>query len=245
MRIDEDYLEYMKRYRLLYHQNNKERICKKSHDYYRDNREKVLSKEKERRQIPEVKQKLKLKREKYMIKTDVILRKIDYDKKYVRGKINTKKILEIEQSLSFIKELYYEQNLDVTSIAKKLDTSNAVILAVLRRNNLFVKPKAFHNQKCLECSNGLMVKSNSERRIVELLLQSQVSFVYEQPVKYGDTTYYPDFYFPENDLYVEYAGLMDKRWYVAQLEKKKYAMVDLNKNYVIITKPEQIVEVLA
>lgn len=161
-------------------------------------------------------------------------------KDLANGKIITPKVLEINNNLEEIKDLYFNKNWDTKTIAIHLKTNQLIILAVLRRNGLPVKPKAFHNQKFIECSNGLMVKSNSERRIVEILLQKNIPFEYEKPIKYANTTYFPDFYFPNQNVLVEYAGLMDKEWYAKQIEKKKMAYKELNLNAIFITKPEQI-----
>ena len=249
----------------LHRQKNHSRIQKHFHEWYMNNRDELIAKDRLRRSTPKFQQR----QQDYNRQPDVILRKQAYkqsekgrqndkqyyennktkwtlrSKKMIAGKIPTKSVLELEKSLPLIKELYYNKNYDALSIAKHFKTSQSIVLAVLRRNNLSVKPKAFHNQACLECSNGLMVKSNSERRIVEFLLNMGVSFVYEKPIKYGKTTFFPDFYIPEKDVFVEFAGLMGIAWYEAQLEKKKLAMAELNKNYIIITKPEQIAEVLA
>lgn len=237
--------EYKKVYHPLYHQRNQEKICKKSHDYYWANREEVLLKQKRHCNQPEVKKIISKRRKTYREKPKHKKMQKDFQRKYRLGEIITSRILEIEKSFSFIRELYLEKDYDASSIAKKFKTSNSVILAVLRRNSISIKPKIFCNKRAIPCSNGLLVKSNSERVIVETLLQKGIDFVYEQPLPYKDTIYYPDFYLPDRDLFVEFAGLTDKKWYVEQLEKKRKAYQDLQKNVSFITKPEQIVEVLA
>ena len=192
-----------------------------------------------RRLRPDVKEQEK----NYRIKKKVIQKQ--YSKDYINGRIVTPKILLLEKSLPLIKKLYYEQGWDAKSIADKLSCTKDVIIAVLRRNNLPVKQKQFSPKRYLPCSNGLLVRSNPERIIVEFLINNNVEFVYEQPLPYKDTIYYPDFYLPDRNLFVEFAGLTDKKWYVKQLEKKRRAYRDLQKNVSFITKPEQIVEVLA
>jgi hypothetical protein len=236
------------------YEQNKEEKKKYSNEYYYNNRDKIKPKkavyrkkyaprhnelERLRRLRPDVKQKEKI----YRQGRTLIMK--DYHKDYSQGIISTKKILEIEKSLPLIKELYYEEGWDAKSIGDRLSCTNAIIIAVLRKNNLLVKQKQFSRKRYLPCSNGLLVRSNAERLIVETLLQRGISFVYEQPIPYKDTTYYPDFYIPDRDLFVEYAGLTDKSWYVEKLEKKRLAYQDLQKNVLFITKPEQIIEVLA
>lgn len=235
--------EYLKKYRPLYHQKNKEKICKKSHDYYWANREEVLSKNKDYRNCPEVKKMYQDTTKIYREKPNNKQRAKDLGKKYRLGELITPRILEIEKSLSLIKELYLEENYDASSIAKKFNTSNSVIFAVLRRNNIPIKPKIFCNKRVIPCSNGLLVKSNSERVIVEILLQKGIDFVYEPHLQ--NIRFIPDFFLPEKDLFVEFAGLTDKGWYNEQLEKKKKAYQEQNINVAFITKPEQIIEVLA
>jgi hypothetical protein len=168
-----------------------------------------------------------------------------YKKDYAKGMIITPKILLIEKSLPLIKELYFGRRWDAKSISSKLSCTKDVIIAVLRKNNLPVKQKQFSPKRYLFCSNGLLVRSNPERIIIEYLIENNVEFIYERPIPYKETTYYPDFYLPEKDLYVEYAGLTDKGWYNKQLEKKKQSYQELNINATFITRPEQIVEVLA
>jgi hypothetical protein len=201
--------------------------CKEQKRNYRiKNKEKICEHNRLWRQKPENKRRAK-----------------DFGQKYRLGEIITPRILEIEKSLSLIREMYIEKNYDTNNIAKKFHTSSSVILAVLRRNNIPIKPKIFCNKRAIPCSNGLLVKSNSERIIVEILLQKNIPFIYEPNLP--TIRFIPDFYIPEKDLYVEYAGLTDKDWYNEQLEKKKETYEKLNINAVFINKPEQITDVLA
>jgi len=238
----------------LYYQQNTQAKKEYSKKYYHKNFDKIKPKkalykkkhsdrnnelERLRRLLPKVREHNR----NYNFKRKDIQRK--YRKDYTNGRVVTPKILLLEKSLPLIKKLYYEQGWDAKSIADKLSCTKDVIVAVLRRNNLPVKQKQFSPRRYLPCSNGLLVRSNPERIIVEFLINNNVEFIYEQPLPYKDTIYYPDFYLPDRDLFVEFAGLTDKKWYVEQLEKKRKAYQDLQKNVSFITKPEQIVEVLA
>jgi hypothetical protein len=241
--VRERNIVYMKKYHPLYHQKNKDKNCKKSHDYYWANRNKISSQGKEYRGRPEVKKHYQISTRLYREKPENKKRNEIMSKKYRNGEITSPTILEMERRIGFIRELYLQKNYDIYGIAKKLNTSKSIISAVLRRNSISIKPKIFCNKRAIPCSNGLLVKSNSERVIVETLLQKGINFVYEPHLP--DTRFIPDFYLPDRDLFVEFAGLTDKKWYVEQLEKKRKAYQDLQKNVSFITKPEQIVEVLA
>jgi len=56
------------------------------------------------------------------------------------------------------------------------------------------------------------VKSYGEMDIANFLYQNNIEYVYESPYKYNTSTneytqYTPDFYLPEEDIYIEYFGI--------------------------------------
>lgn len=227
--------EYARKYSKIYHQIHKEEIKV----YEKNHLARIYELHRLRRLRPDVKEKDRAYR---MTRRD---KDCQYKKDYAKGTIITPKILLMEKSLPLIKELYYGRRWDANSVAKKFNTHTAVILAILRKNNLPVKQKQFSPKRYLSCSNGLLVRSNPERVIVEYLIENNIEFIYERPIPYKNTTYYPDFYIVEKGLFVEFAGLTDKDWYNDKLERKKEAYRELNINATFITRPEQIVEVLA
>jgi hypothetical protein len=188
--------------------------------------------------IPEVKEKRRENARQYNQRRKV---KIQH-KKYCNFEIITPSIKKIKQKLPLIKRLYLKENHSATSIAKKLKTSPNLIIGLLRKNNIPIKPKIFCNKRAIPCSNGLLVKSNSERAIVEILLQRNIPFVYEPHLQ--NIRFVPDFFLPVQDLFVEFAGLTDKKWYNEQLAKKKEVYTEINLNAIFITKPEQIIEAI-
>lgn len=198
---------------------------------------------KEKRKIysakPEIKEKRKENARKYNQTKKVKMR----HKKYCDFEIKTPLIIKIKQRLPMIRKLYTKENHSAISIAKKLKTSPNLIIGILRKNGIEIKPKIFCNKRTIPCSNGLLVKSNYERIIAETLLQENMPFIYEP--RLSNSRFIPDFYLPEKDLYVEYAGLTDKEWYNKQLEKKKQTYQELNIKAIFITKPEQIIEIIA
>jgi hypothetical protein len=164
-----------------------------------------------------------------------------YHTKYRAGELITPAIQKLMQNKEqIIKE--YQQGKDSIELGKENGVNHMTILAFLRNQKIQIKEKKFC--KNINCSNGLRVRSYAEKRIVNILLDKSIKFVYGKSIKYKDTIFFPDFYFPEQDLYVEYAGLLGIETYETQLEKKRLAMRELNKKYVIITDPTQILEVL-
>lgn len=78
-----------------------------------------------------------------------------------------------------------------------------------------------------KCNNGLMVRSKSERTIVNKLLEYGIIFKYEAPIEIGGFLYYPDFTILKKDGTIvlwEHFGLMNNEEYlVKSLQKiRKY-----------------------
>ena len=173
-------------------------------------------------------------------------RKAESDKKYHKEYRVGKRITPtIKRLFEYKDEIIYEyvnQGKDSVELAKKYFTSPDCIIALLKHLNISIKERKFG--KSVLCKNGLKVKSYAEKRIIDILLDKSIKFIYGKSIKYKDKMFFPDFYFPEKDLYVEYAGLLGIETYEEQLERKKQAMQELDKKYIIITKPEQILEVM-
>lgn len=77
----------------------------------------------------------------------------------------------------------------------------------------------------LTCSDGHIVKSKAEREIDNYLFNNRIPHVYEKPFPIdGDKSHdlHPDFYLPDQDLYIEYWGFDDSNEEYAS--RKKYKM---------------------
>jgi superfamily I DNA/RNA helicase len=85
--------------------------------------------------------------------------------------------------------------------------------------NLFgnTKPKEKINKyknipepgKNIKCSDGTVVRSKAENRIVEKLIKNRIRFEYEPMVAWADMYFEPDFFFPDFGIYAEYWGMMN------------------------------------
>lgn len=89
--------------------------------------------------------------------------------------------------------------------------------------------------KCLVCSNGFNVLGKWEQNFVEFCLKQSIKI--EQPntgfsyIWNGERTYFPDFYLPDYDLWIEIKGLETERdrakWKsIVETHKKNLYVVD-------------------
>jgi hypothetical protein len=164
-----------------------------------------------------------------------------YGTKYRAGEQITPLIQKLSRSKEqIIKE--YQQGKDSIELGNEYGVSFTTMLAFLHHQKIEIKDMLFG--KRVSCSNGLQVKSYAEKRIVELLLEKNIRFIYEKKITYNNRNYFPDFYFPEIETYVDYAGLIGKKDYDERLEMKRIAIEGMNKKYFIITKPEQVFGVI-
>ncbi len=88
------------------------------------------------------------------------------------------------------------------------------------------------------CSSGAFVRSDCEARIADKLYEHKICVAYEKVVPYDDEKtgerklLHPDFYLPEENLYIEYNGLTGKDY----LTKKEYTeKIYKNKGLNILT----------
>jgi len=88
-----------------------------------------------------------------------------------------------------------------------------------------------------ECTTkrGERVKSNTERRIADLLYSRGINYEYEKPVRiWFLTRVRPDFYLPDYDVYIEYHGLLShvtlgkKYKQGVEFKRKHYDRLDMN-----------------
>ena len=68
-----------------------------------------------------------------------------------------------------------------------------------------------HEPPVIACSNGIKVRSGSERILVEYFIAQGIRFEYETPVKLSKWgfPFRPDFYLPEVDSFIEFQGMWD------------------------------------
>lgn len=75
-----------------------------------------------------------------------------------------------------------------------------------------------YGNKKVRCESGVYVRSGSEARIADKLFSRGIRVVYEQSVSYvdektGETkVLHPDFYLPDEKLYIEYNGYTGKEY---------------------------------
>lgn len=71
----------------------------------------------------------------------------------------------------------------------------------------------FQEERKIEAVNGLRVRSKSEAGIVSILVNRNIPFLYEFPLKIGNRTVYPDFTLldirQQSEKYLEHLGKMD------------------------------------
>jgi hypothetical protein len=171
--------------------------------------------------------------------------KRQYKQKYNLGLVFTPTLKKAQKRIRTIRMLY-AQRMDAYSIAKALGFSRTTITAILKANNILLRPRRYAGRKRdIVCLNGTKVRSYPEKIIADTLFKNKIPFVYEKKILCENTRFYPDFYIPDRDLYIEYAGLAGIPKYDLQLERKKLAMKKLKMNYLIMTKPEQICEALS
>lgn len=94
-----------------------------------------------------------------------------------------------------------------------------------------------YGNKEWEADNGVTVRSKGEMIILNCLWKKHIRAIYEKPVMIGEETFRPDFYLPDQDLYIEYNGLDDPGYLKRKEETlKKYKKRGLN--VVVLTDEE-------
>ncbi len=97
-------------------------------------------------------------------------------------------------------------------------------ITVVIDNNLKCEVIDEYGNKNTLCSSGAFVRSDCEARIADKLYEHKICVAYEKVVPYDDEKtgerklLHPDFYLPEENLYIEYNGLTGKEY----LRKKEY-----------------------
>ncbi len=77
-------------------------------------------------------------------------------------------------------------------------------------------------RKPYRCTDGDYVRSKAEREIDNFLYYHRIWHIYEQKYQVtSDTSYYPDFFLPDYNLYIEYFGINDLKKYQEKTNTKK------------------------
>lgn len=80
-------------------------------------------------------------------------------------------------------------------------------------NNLNFDPKILTN-------SGIKVRSRNEKKIANYLKSKNITFIYEHRLKLKNRTYYPDFFLPDYNLYIEFFGWAHIPSYQKRMENK-------------------------
>lgn len=142
---------------------------------------------------------------------------------------------------NFIRQALKEEKLDINNTAFVGKVINLFGDMQPGENKLYHKDKSIPEPgKTIRCTDGTMVRSNAERRIVNKLVENGIKFEYEQMVGWADSYFEPDFFFPDYGLYAEYWGMMHHEnenirenyrkqmdWKKQQFSKYGFSLLDL------------------
>ena len=67
---------------------------------------------------------------------------------------------------------------------------------------------------------GIIVRTNYEKRIANYLFINGIEFIYEKKLIINDKTYYPDFYIPKYELFIEFFGWSHIPSYERKMKEK-------------------------
>lgn len=67
---------------------------------------------------------------------------------------------------------------------------------------------------------GDLVRSKAEKHIADFLFRRKIQYEYEPHLKLGTKTVRPDFYLPDQGVYIEFWGLVSQPEYVARMRWK-------------------------
>ncbi len=104
------------------------------------------------------------------------------------------------------------------------DENKTKKITVVIDNNLKCEVIDEYGNKNTLCSSGAFVRSDCEARIADKLYEHKICVAYEKVVPYDDEKtgkrelLHPDFYLPEENLYIEYNGLSGKEY----LKRKEF-----------------------
>lgn len=82
--------------------------------------------------------------------------------------------------------------------------------------------KFCYSGKSVRTSSGIRVRSKAERRIAELLDSCCIPYRYEHPITIDGIKLHPDFFLPNEDVYIEFWGMPRYGKYYRTMKKKKH-----------------------
>lgn len=176
------------------------------------------------------------------------------DESILKGKTKTKEL--VNKRMLFIYVLYNYANITMADIGEYLNRDHTTISHALKSCNINllsneekmfiqeienivadsdIKEKTSFYEKFESdylCEDGHKVKSKSEREIDNYLYRQGIVHCYEkQYISVSGQTFYPDFYLPKYNLYLEYFG-RNNYAYVENVNKKiKMFKEDKNINF--------------
>ncbi len=105
-----------------------------------------------------------------------------------------------------------------------------------RENSMFGKPDIVRNNSKREFYKDTYFRSGWEIKYAKWLDSKNIKWKYEQETfRLKDTTYTPDFYLPEQNIYVEIKGFMHAEAY---FKIKEFLLNNSNIRYVLMTRKD-------
>jgi hypothetical protein len=91
-----------------------------------------------------------------------------------------------------------------------------------------------------DTQRGERVKSRGEKRVADFLHESGIRYEYEKQVIANGRPYLPDFYLPDYDTYVEYAGMWDNFGDYRKAQYKKFDDYEKARMKLVVVFPEDL-----
>lgn len=87
---------------------------------------------------------------------------------------------------------------------------------------------------------GETVKSKGEKKVADFLHESGIRYEYEKKIIANGHPYLPDFYLPDYDTYVEYAGMWDNFTDYRKAQYKKFEDYEKAGMKLVVVFPEDL-----
>ncbi len=124
-----------------------------------------------------------------------------------------------------------EEHESYDSLGEKLDTEKGIDFQTLKSK---CEPEPLNKiaLTSLDTIQGEKVKSVEELTIANFLYLNGIEYKYEKPYPFGNTTYRPDFYLKDNDIYLEHFGVDENnraKWLTPFNEEKYVEEMELKR----------------
>lgn len=155
---------------------------------------------------------------------------------YIKGH-NGKKYYNLLPHKKKIKLLYLNGE-STKQIGKKFNVGAGVINNFLKRNNITIFNRQTFGRISIS-EDGHKVKSGMELEVDNWLFRNRIPHIYEK--RLGETLMRCDFFLPEQNMYIEVAGLNTKK-YISNFNKKMklYKSLGIGNNLLIILPKDNI-----